>query len=84
MGDGGTAYGINENDTVIEWNELQDIHMPAYLDSIRKGVATIMISYSSLNGIRMHANYDLITGYLKNTLKFEVNTLLILLPLDGN
>ncbi|KAG6414701.1 hypothetical protein SASPL_122074 [Salvia splendens] len=71
VGDGGTAYGINENDTVIEWNELQDIHMPAYLDSIRKGVATIMISYSSLNGIRMHANYDLITGYLKNTLKFE-------------
>ena len=84
MGDGGTAYGINENDTVIEWNELEEIHMPAYLDSIRKGVATIMISYSSLNGIRMHANYDLITGYLKNTLKFEVNTLLILLPLDEN
>ncbi|XP_057808267.1 uncharacterized protein LOC131022759 [Salvia miltiorrhiza] len=71
VGDGGTAYGINENNTVIGWNELQDIHMPAYFDSIRKGVTTIMISYSSLNGVRMHANYDLITGYLKNTLKFE-------------
>ncbi|KAH6789726.1 Glycosyl hydrolase family protein [Perilla frutescens var. frutescens] len=71
VGDGGTIAGINENDTIINWNELQTIHMPAYLDSIRKGVATIMISYSSLNGVKMHANYDLITGYLKNTLKFE-------------
>ncbi|KAH6772982.1 Glycosyl hydrolase family protein [Perilla frutescens var. frutescens] len=71
VGDGGTIAGINENDTIINWNELQTIHMPAYLDSIRKGVTTIMISYSSLNGVKMHANYDLITGYLKNTLKFE-------------
>lgn len=47
--------------------------MPAYLDSIRKGVATVMVSYSSWNGRKMHANYDLITGYLKKELKFKVN-----------
>ncbi|KAG6414700.1 hypothetical protein SASPL_122073 [Salvia splendens] len=45
--------------------------MPAYVDSIRKGVATIMISYSSWNGKKMHTNYDLITGYLKNELNFK-------------
>ncbi|PIN20925.1 Glucan 1,3-beta-glucosidase [Handroanthus impetiginosus] len=50
---------------------LLSIHMPAYLDSVRKGVATIMISYSSLNGTKMHANYDLISGYLKTKLKFR-------------
>ncbi|KAL6497835.1 hypothetical protein OROHE_026862 [Orobanche hederae] len=71
VGDGGTTDGINENNTVIDWNGLLDVHMPAYLDSIRKGVATIMVSYSSWNGVKMHANYDLITGYLKKTLKFK-------------
>ncbi|KAL2239255.1 UNVERIFIED_CONTAM: Lysosomal beta glucosidase [Sesamum indicum] len=71
VGDGGTTDGINENNTVIDWNGLLNIHMPAYLDSIRKGVATVMVSYSSWNGKKMHANYDLITGYLKQTLKFK-------------
>ncbi|RDX70467.1 hypothetical protein CR513_50284, partial [Mucuna pruriens] len=31
--------------------------MPAYYNSIHKGVATIMVSYSSLNGQKMHANH---------------------------
>lgn len=71
VGDGGTIYGINENDTIIDWNGLKNIHMPAYLDSIKKGIATVMISFSSWNGVKMHANYKLITGYLKKTLKFK-------------
>ncbi|KAL3850235.1 hypothetical protein ACJIZ3_012117 [Penstemon smallii] len=71
VGDGGTVKGIDENNTVIDYNGLLSIHMPAYLDSIRKGVATVMVSYSSWNGKKMHANYDLVTGFLKNKLKFR-------------
>ncbi|EXB73273.1 Periplasmic beta-glucosidase [Morus notabilis] len=71
VGDGGTNKGINENNTLISWKGLLDIHMPAYVDSIRKGVATVMVSYSSWNGKRMHANRDLVTGFLKNKLKFR-------------
>ncbi|XP_021864569.2 uncharacterized protein [Spinacia oleracea] len=71
VGDGGTQKGINENNTVIPFKELIDIHMPAYPDSISKGVATVMVSYSSWNGIKMHANRQLVTGYLKNKLKFR-------------
>ena len=72
VGDGGTTKGINENNTVISSNGLLSIHMPAYLNSISKGVATVMASYSSWNGKKMHANRDLITGFLKNKLKFRV------------
>ncbi|GAA0140765.1 glucosidase [Lithospermum erythrorhizon] len=71
VGDGGTVNGIDENNTVINFNGLNSIHMPAYLDSIRKGVSTVMISYSSWNGVKMHANYDLVTGVLKKKLKFK-------------
>ncbi|KAL1090965.1 hypothetical protein V6Z11_D07G125500 [Gossypium hirsutum] len=55
-GDRGTTKGINKNNTVISLNGLLSIHMPAYLNSIRKG---------------MHANRDLVTGFLKNKLKFR-------------
>lgn len=72
VGDGGTTNGINENNTVIDWHGLLSIHMPGYYTSIIKGVSTIMVSYSSWNGVKMHSNYNLITGFLKNRLKFRV------------
>ncbi|KAI3437064.1 uncharacterized protein J3R85_005801, partial [Psidium guajava] len=71
VGDGGTTDGINENNTVIDWHGLLSIHMPGYYSSIIKGVSTIMVSYSSWNGIKMHANGNLITGFLKNKLRFR-------------
>ncbi|XP_038706735.1 lysosomal beta glucosidase-like isoform X2 [Tripterygium wilfordii] len=71
VGDGGTTKGINENNTMIDRHGLFSIHMPAYYDAIRKGVATVMVSYSSWNGEKMPANHDLITNFLKDTLKFR-------------
>ncbi|CAA0822577.1 Glycosyl hydrolase family protein [Striga hermonthica] len=71
VGDGGTSRGINEANTVGTVRQLLNIHMPAYVDSVSKGVSTVMVSYSSWNGNKMHANRALITGYLKNTLGFK-------------
>ncbi|KAJ0261288.1 Beta-glucosidase-like protein [Hirschfeldia incana] len=71
VGDGGTLRGMNANNTVVNSNGLLNIHMPAYYDAVNKGVATVMVSYSSLNGLKMHANKKLITGFLKKKLKFK-------------
>lgn len=71
VGDGGTNKGINENNTLINYKGLLGIHMPAYYDSVIKGVSTVMISYTSWNGKKMHANRDLVTGYLKDKLRFR-------------
>ncbi|XWS57871.1 hypothetical protein CRYUN_Cryun09bG0210500 [Craigia yunnanensis] len=71
VGDGGTTNGTNENNTVIDRHDLLSIHMLGYYTSIIKGVSTVMVSYSSWNGIKMHANRDLVTGFLKNTLRFR-------------
>ncbi|XP_030451079.1 uncharacterized protein LOC115673134 isoform X2 [Syzygium oleosum] len=71
VGDGGTTKGINEYNTVVDMHGLLSIHMPAYTDAIIKGVQTVMVSYSSWNGEKMHANRDLVTGFLKDTLKFK-------------
>ncbi|KAL2458428.1 Glycosyl hydrolase family protein [Forsythia ovata] len=71
VGDGGTTKGIDENNTVISRHDLLSIHMPAYYTSIIKGVSTIMVSFSSWNSIKMHANRDLVTGFLKDTMHFR-------------
>ncbi|XP_060197140.1 uncharacterized protein LOC132626320 [Lycium barbarum] len=71
VADGGTVNGIDENNTIVDSKGLFSIHMPAYYDSVIKGVATVMASYSSLNGERMHANTHLLTGFLKKRLNFR-------------
>ncbi|XP_039145853.1 beta-glucosidase BoGH3B-like [Dioscorea cayenensis subsp. rotundata] len=71
VGDGGTHNGINENNTIIDYHGLMGIHMPAYYDAVYKGVSTVMVSYSSWNGVKMHADRKLVTGFLKNKLQFK-------------
>ncbi|KAL1827787.1 hypothetical protein ACET3Z_006199 [Daucus carota] len=71
VGDGGTQKGINENNTVVDWHDLLTIHMPGYYSAVIKGVSTVMASYSSINGIKMHANRELLTTFLKGTLRFR-------------
>ncbi|KAL3518736.1 hypothetical protein ACH5RR_021325 [Cinchona calisaya] len=71
VGDGGTTKGINENNTVTNWHGLLSIHMPGYDASIIKGVSTVMVSYSSWNGVKMHANRNLITDFLKGKMRFR-------------
>ncbi|CAL4919085.1 unnamed protein product [Urochloa decumbens] len=71
VGGGGTFMGIDQNDTVIDTHGLMSIHMPPYYDAIIRGVSSVMISFSSWNGVKMHANRFLITDFLKNKLKFR-------------
>ncbi|CAL4971610.1 unnamed protein product [Urochloa decumbens] len=71
VGDGGTTKGINENNTVATFHELLSVHMPPYYNAVIRGVSTVMISYSSWNGVKMHSNHFLITDYLKNKLRFR-------------
>ncbi|KAK4719741.1 hypothetical protein R3W88_018079 [Solanum pinnatisectum] len=71
VADGGTERGIDAYNTVINRTSLFGIHMPAYYDSIIKGVSTVMLSFSSLNGQKMHANRHLVTRFLKDKLKFR-------------
>ncbi|KAL8241339.1 hypothetical protein R6Q59_014694 [Mikania micrantha] len=71
LGDGGTHLGANEGDTITDTKELFDIHMAAYYDAVVKGVATVMASYSSWNGVKMHSSRLLVTDFLKNRLKFK-------------
>ncbi|RCV05631.1 hypothetical protein SETIT_1G098200v2 [Setaria italica] len=71
VGDGGTTNGINENNTVATFHELLSIHMPPYYNAVIRGVSTVMVSFSSLNGVKMHANRPFVTDFLKTKLRFR-------------
>lgn len=82
-GDGGTVFGtglINEEgtkfpldrgDVQLDEGELRRLHVASYLESIEAGVATIMPSYSSWNGLKCSGNKWLLTDLLKEELGFE-------------
>jgi beta-glucosidase len=64
VGDGGTTRGINENNTMATFHQLLGIHMPPYYSAVIQGVSTIMVSYSSWNRVKMHANPVAELGFL--------------------
>lgn len=71
LGDGGTADGIDQGDTQVDEATLIRIHAAGYPDAINHGTMTVMASFSSWNGIKMHGNKSLLTDVLKGRMGFD-------------
>ncbi|MFJ1602384.1 glycoside hydrolase family 3 N-terminal domain-containing protein [Streptomyces sp. NPDC088253] len=70
LGDGGTTGGVDQGNTELSETELRAIHLPPFKEAVRRGVGAVMLSYSSWNGIKSHANKYLVTDVLKGELGF--------------
>lgn len=71
LGDGGTKGGKDQGDTQVDESVLRKIHLPGYISAINAGVGSVMVSYSSIYGLKMHGNKYWITDVLKGELKFQ-------------
>jgi beta-glucosidase len=71
IGDGGTTNGTDQGETTISEAELRAIHLPPFRAAVNRGVGSVMISYSSWNTVKSHANQYLITDVLKGELGFK-------------
>ncbi len=71
IADGGTKGGDDQGDTQISEQELINIHGAGYFTGLRAGAQTVMASFSSWNGDRMHGNHYLLTEVLKGRLGFD-------------
>jgi beta-glucosidase len=71
IGDGGTTNGIDQGNTVCDEATLRKLYLPPYRAAIKAGVGSIMVSYSSWNGVKMHGNKYLLTDVLKGELGFQ-------------
>ncbi len=71
LGDGATHDGVDQGNDTVDEAELIRVHAPAYAAAIDAGVMTVMASYSSWHGQKMHGNHALLTDVLKGRMGFE-------------
>ncbi|QIQ02496.1 glycoside hydrolase family 3 protein [Streptomyces liangshanensis] len=86
VGDGGTEYGssttgsytVDQGVTKVTRKELEDVHLAPFKDAVKRGVGTVMPSYSSLDitddtlpPVKMHADGAMINGELKDKMGFK-------------
>ncbi len=70
LGDGGTTNGKDQGDTAVDEATLARIHGAGYPPAIAAGAQTVMASFNSVNGEKMHGNRHLLTEVLKGRMHF--------------
>ena len=70
VGDGGTYQGIDQGNTEVDLEELMGVHGQGYLSALDAGVNSVMASFNSWNGDKIHGNKELLTDVLKGQLGF--------------
>jgi beta-glucosidase len=70
LGDGSTAGGHNAGDDPLTLDQVREQLLPAYQQAISAGVGSIMVSYSSIEGVKMHCHGPLLNDILKGELGF--------------
>ncbi|WP_294393197.1 glycoside hydrolase family 3 protein [uncultured Sphingomonas sp.] len=71
LGDGGTIGGVDQGDADIPEQDLIAIHNAGYPPAIAAGTMTVMASFSSWQGAKMHGNRSLLTDVLKGRMGFD-------------
>ena len=81
LGDGGTTFGtstqniikpylLDQGDMQYDEATVRALFLPPYQEAVRDGAMSVMISFSSWNGTKMHANKHMITDVLKGEMGF--------------
>ncbi len=70
FGDGGTA-GFDRGDTRGDPADLMRIHASPYPPAIEAGVQSVMASFSSVNGVKMHGSKQHLTNILRGQMGFD-------------
>jgi beta-glucosidase len=71
LGDGGTHGGKDQGDAEMPEAQLRDLFSPPYLPALDAGIQSVMVSFSSWNGVKMHGNRSLLTGVMKDRWNFD-------------
>lgn len=63
-------FKIDQGDALFDEDSLRRIHLAPYWDVIQEGVLSVMVSFSSWNGHKLHAHKYLLTDVLKREMDF--------------
>jgi len=65
------ASGKDRTPAYIPERQLREYFLPSFKKAVDAGAHTVMINSAEVNGIPVHANYNLLTNLLKKELGFE-------------
>ena len=71
IGDGGTQHGEDQGDNTDSEADLRDYHGAGYPPALEAGVQTVMASFSSWHGAKLHGHKGLLTDVLKQRMGFN-------------
>lgn len=71
LGDGGTQGGDDQGDNIASEQELFDIHAQGYVGGLGAGAQTVMASFNSWHGEKIHGSKYLLTDVLKGKMGFD-------------
>ena len=71
LADGATEKGADQGDALISEAELRNVHAAGYYSAIPAGVQTVMASFSSWQGRKLHGDKEILTDVLKEQLGFN-------------
>ncbi|MBK77874.1 MAG: 1,4-beta-D-glucan glucohydrolase [Flavobacteriaceae bacterium] len=71
LADGATQNGVDQGDALISEEALSKVHAAGYYSAIPAGVQTVMASFSSWQGRKLHGDKELLTGVLKGKMGFN-------------
>ncbi|MEP0354653.1 exo 1,3/1,4-beta-D-glucan glucohydrolase [Paraglaciecola sp.] len=71
IGDGGTVKGDDQGDNISSEQELFDIHAQGYVGGLTAGAQSVMASFNSWHGDKVHGNKYLLTDVLKDKMGFD-------------
>ncbi len=71
LADGATQNGADQGDALISEDELSKVHAAGYYSAIPAGVQTVMASFSSWQGRKLHGDKELLTNVLKGKMGFK-------------
>ncbi|MCL1958102.1 MAG: glycoside hydrolase family 3 protein [Spirochaetes bacterium] len=70
LGEGQTVDGCNQGNALLDEAGIERI-LPPYRAAIDAGAISLMPSFSSVNGVKMHENKKLLTDLLKKEMGFD-------------
>ncbi len=70
VGDGQTENGVDQGNVTVTEEELLELNLPAYKAAIAAGTKTIMASFNSFQGDKLHGSKKFLTDLLRTELGF--------------
>jgi beta-glucosidase len=71
VGDGGTVDGVDQGNNIASEQELFAIHTQGYVGGLSAGAQSVMASFNSWHGEKLHGHKYLLTDVLKDRMGFD-------------